>query len=75
MSNQIETSHLKAVLDFAASSPVLTFFLFGITATTIANITKALTRSYNLRKHGWPPPHLDADGDFEPEPEPENPTT
>ena len=21
-------------------------------------------RHWNIRKHGWPPPHCDADGDF-----------
>lgn len=28
-------------------------------------------RCLMVRKHGWPPPHLDADGDFKPDPEPE----
>ncbi len=27
-----------------------------------------LIRSFNIRKCGWPPAHLDADGDFKPEP-------
>ena len=28
-----------------------------------------LMRMLNIRKHGWPPPHCDADGDFPPVPE------
>jgi len=23
-----------------------------------------IIRGYNIRKHGWPPEHCDADGDF-----------
>ena len=26
-------------------------------------------RHLNIRKHGWPPAHCDADGDFKPAPE------
>ncbi len=25
-----------------------------------------ILRVINIRKHGWPPPHCDADGDFKP---------
>lgn len=28
-------------------------------------------RHKNIAAHGYPPPHLDADGDFKPDPEPE----
>lgn len=28
-----------------------------------------LMRHLNVRKHGWPPAHLDADGDFKPDSE------
>ncbi len=28
-------------------------------------------RHWNIRKHGYPPPHCDADGDFKPEKEKE----
>lgn len=30
-----------------------------------------LMRHLNIRRAGWPPTHLDADGDFKPEPKPE----
>jgi hypothetical protein len=30
-----------------------------------------LIRHLNIKACGWPPPHLDADGDFKPEPKPE----
>jgi len=26
-------------------------------------------RAINIKNHGWPPAHCDADGDFKPEPE------
>ena len=29
-------------------------------------------RSFTLRKHGYPPPHCDADGDFKSEPKEED---
>lgn len=29
-------------------------------------------RSKNIRSQGWPPPHLDADGDFKPDPKVED---
>lgn len=30
-------------------------------------------RSRNIKHHGWPPPHLDADGDFASQPETKTP--
>jgi len=56
------------VYEFMADSPVLTFFIvvgIGIILTSIFNgcINRPL-RHMNIRKHGWPPAHCDADGDF-----------
>lgn len=31
-------------------------------------------RSCDIALHGWPPPHVDADGDFKPEPKPDETT-
>jgi hypothetical protein len=28
-------------------------------------------RNRNIKRHGWPPPHIDADGDWKPEPKAE----
>lgn len=48
---------------FASESPFLTFFAVYMITETIYRCTVWLCRSWNIRKHGWPPPHCDADGD------------
>jgi len=52
-----------------AESPLLTFFLFWMTTNMSFKAWNRLMRVINIRKHGWPPPHCDADGDFKPEQE------
>ena len=53
---------------FASDSPWLTFFLAVITAEVIVrvvvNLPNRILRHWNIHKHGYPPPHCDADGDF-----------
>ena len=34
-----------------------------IIGMTVCSVVRLVTRSINIRKHGWPPPHCDADGD------------
>lgn len=58
------------IYDFMSESPVLTFFIIvgiGIILETVFKwcINRPL-RAMNIRKHGWPPKHCDADGDFKP---------
>lgn len=36
--------------------------------TTVFRCWNRFVRHLNVRKAGWPPNHLDADGDFKPEP-------
>jgi hypothetical protein len=38
--------------------------LLGIVCETPIKIFKYYFRSLNIKNHGWPPSHLDADGDF-----------
>lgn len=56
-----------------SDSPWLTFFLALIISQALTAITVKLPnrilRHRNINKHGYPPPHCDADGDFKPEPE------
>jgi hypothetical protein len=59
---------------FANENPWLTFFIIFFALITITNIVympaKILSRYHRhktLRQIGWPPPHLDADGDFKEE--------
>lgn len=56
-------------LQFMSESPLLTFFLALIATNTLFKIWNRLMRCLNIRKHGWPPPHCDADGDFKPAPD------
>jgi hypothetical protein len=47
------------------------FFGFWILISVFLDFTIKLVnrvlRHYNIRKHGYPPPHCDADGDFKEE--------
>jgi hypothetical protein len=56
------------VLQFMSDSPWLTFFLVLIAVGGIkfsfAMLINRPLRHMNIRKHGWPPAHCDADGDF-----------
>ena len=48
---------------FASDSPLLAFCIVYMITRTIYQCVVWLCRSLNIRKHGWPPPHCDADGD------------
>lgn len=57
-----------SVWQFMSDSPILTFFLAVIAGETIIRIAVCLPnrvmRHWNINKHGYPPQHCDADGDF-----------
>ena len=59
------------IFTFMSDSPVLTFFLAAIICSGIVsifvNLPNRIMRHWNIRKHGYPPAHCDADGDFKPE--------
>jgi len=40
------------------------FVMFVAPARMILNIVRALCRRSVLSKHGWPPAHINADGDW-----------
>lgn len=42
--------------------------IFYFIVNGIIKIWSRFTRMMMVRKHGWPPSHLDADGDWKPEP-------
>ena len=56
---------------FMNDSPYLTFFLVLIAGEVairiLVNLPNRILRHWNIRKHGYPPAHCDADGDFRPE--------
>ena len=46
-----------------SDSPILTCLIEGI-ASCIFRVWNRGMRILSIRKHGWPPAHCDADGDF-----------
>lgn len=65
---------MEAFYEFAIASPWLAFIAICAIYYTLKWIIFApfrmvnrICRSRNIVARGWPPPHLDADGDFKPE--------
>ena len=52
------------IYEFMSNSPFLTFFLACIMGEVLIKCWNRFWRYWNIRKHGYPPPHCDADGDF-----------
>ena len=52
------------IFEFMSDSPWLTFFLGYFVAWCIVNAFAIPFKHMSIRKHGWPPEHCDADGDF-----------
>ena len=55
------------LFQFMSDSPWLTFFLAIIAGDVMVKLPNRILRHLNIRKHGYPPAHCDADGDFKPE--------
>ena len=65
------------LFQFASENPgisvliiMLAFFTIGNIGDTVFRCYNRTIRGFNIRRHGWPPPHCDADGDFRPEEKP-----
>ena len=54
--------------EFMSDSPFLTFFLFLIVSEFVVKVFNVCInrplRHRNIKLHGYPPAHCDADGDF-----------
>lgn len=50
--------------EFASQYPLMTAFLAWMAAYAFVMPFRLYFRSLNIRAHGWPPDHLDADGDI-----------
>lgn len=53
--------------EFMGTSPVLTFCLAALLLGAFRSVLflrRQPLRTYNIRRNGWPPAHLDADGDY-----------
>lgn len=62
-----------SLLQFASDSPWLAFFLACLVTALLGEALSVafrcwnrLLRHLNIRKQGWPPAHLDGDGDHVP---------
>lgn len=49
---------------FMSDSPWLTLFLVGLVTACAGSVLNRALRAWNINRHGWPPDHCDADGDF-----------
>lgn len=52
------------IYQFMSDSPFLTFFLGYALLECTVKLGGRMLRSINIAIRGWPPAHLDADGDF-----------
>ena len=59
------------IYEFMSNSPWLTFFLFYLAlkafVTHPLRLVNRWIRHKNIAARGWPPAHLDADGDWKPD--------
>lgn len=53
--------------DWALEHPWMTFWIFIVLLCVTGDAIKFTFRTINIAAHGWPPEHLDADGDFKSE--------
>ena len=49
---------------FMGEHPVAAFFIAWLAAWAVVSPFRFWFRSRNIQAHGWPPDHLDADGDI-----------
>jgi hypothetical protein len=57
--------------EFISRNPITVLLLAYIAYRLVFLCWNRLMRHLNVRRAGWPPAHLDADGDWKPEPKPE----
>lgn len=53
-----------ALLSWIGDHPVLTVILAYLVIKGVVIAIALPFRAMNIRRHGWPPEHLDADGDY-----------
>lgn len=61
------------IYQYIDAHPIYTFLLGIWVLIALGSVTQCIMfcvarpfRHRNIMKHGWPPPHCDADGDFRP---------
>lgn len=50
--------------EFMTNNPILSVILAIVFADLLLKLVNRTLRHWNIRKHGYPPPHCDADGDM-----------
>lgn len=50
--------------EFMSASPILTLLLALIASMLVFRVWNSFWRHWNIRKHGYPPPHCDAHGEL-----------
>lgn len=58
---------MKTLIEFASDSPWLTFFLAWLLVDLLMKVIGRGYRTIMVSVRGWPPAHLDADGDWKKE--------
>lgn len=53
--------------EFINNHEITFFFIVCCALHYLTSIINRVIRSINIRSKGWPPSHLDADGDWKPE--------
>jgi hypothetical protein len=61
------------IYQFMSDSPFLSAFLIYVIGECVLKLGARVLRSINIAARGWPPEHLDADGDWKPQPTKETP--
>lgn len=57
-------NNFQILLNFMGEHPFLAFMMICATYYTITCPIRYIIRHLNIRKAGWPPAHLDIDGDY-----------
>lgn len=59
------------IFDFMNNHPFISLFICWAITAVIARFIVRISRVAMVGSRGWPPAHLDADGDWKPEPKEE----
>lgn len=57
-------SESLTLLELLAMWPWMTAFVSYVLIRSAFQVVNRIIRHLNIRAHGWPPAHCDADGDF-----------
>ena len=62
---------MNDILTFAGYHPIVFMLSLWCITHFLWSLTNRVLRTIKVTSRGWPPSHLDADGDWKPEPESE----